>query len=234
MDTDPAATTPHAAPPDGTSTRKLVAWATFVGALVAVNYTLNYSVHEDKTEAANSFYHYSTAAGSAFLYIVWLAILLWIVGRRRDLLALRRPRSLGAALGLAVLVVVGAIVANAILDPFLHGGREQGLIPDHWLSSHAGAYAVNWIVVAGLAPVVEEITFRGAGFALIAERFGPWPAVVAIGLLFAAAHGLVQAFPEFAILGGGLAWLRWRVGSVYPGIAVHAAFNSFALASVFF
>ena len=33
--------------------------------------------------------------------------------------------------------------------------------------------------------------------------------------------------------GSALAWLRSRVDSVYPGMLVHCAFNSFALATVF-
>lgn len=216
------------------STGKLIAWCAFVGALIAVNYTLNYATHQSKSTTETAFYHYSTAIGSAFLYLVWFGLLLAIVGGRWELLALRRPSSLGKAVGLAITVVVVALIANAALDPLLHGGREQGLIPKHWLSSHAGAYAANWVVVAGIAPIVEELTFRGAGFSLIAERWGPKFAILSIGLLFAAAHGLAQAFPEFAILGALLAWLRWRVRSVYPGMLVHCAFNSFALASVFF
>ena len=45
---------------------------------------------------------------------------------------------------------------------------------------------------------------------------------------------LLQALPELAIFGFALAWLRSRVDSVFPGMLVHCAFNSFALATVFF
>ena len=61
-----------------------------------------------------------------------------------------------------------------------------------------------------------------------------WIGIIATGLLFAASHGLVQAFPELAALGFALAWLRQRTDSVYPGMLVHGTFNSLALAAVFF
>jgi membrane protease YdiL (CAAX protease family) len=131
-------------------------------------------------------------------------------------------------LGYMDVVLIVVWVATAIIDPYLHGAREQGLTPNHWEPSHAGAYAANFVVIAGFAPVVEELTFRGLGFSLL-RRFGVPFAIVAIGVLFALAHGLVEAFPELLIFGSALAWLRWKTDSVYPGMFVHATFNAISL-----
>jgi len=219
-------------PRPGSVNRKLVGWFVLVGVLIAQGYAGNYA---DKTKDLNVLYHYSTAIGSAVVYAIMLGLVLWIAVRRRDLLALRRPStSWLAALGLTVLVFVGAEIAIQAMDPFLHAGREQGLLPKHWLPKHAGAYAANWVVVAGIAPFVEELTFRGLGYSLLAERFGAWTAIGATALLFAASHGLFQALPELAALGAGLAWLRSRIDSIYPGMIVHGVFNSLALSAVFF
>ncbi len=76
--------------------------------------------------------------------------------------------------------------------------------------------------------MVEELTFRGLGFSLL-ERFGTWTAILTIGVTFALAHGLVQAFPELAVFGCALAWLRWKTVSVYPGMLLHGTFNSISL-----
>lgn len=212
--------------------RKLAGWLVLVAVLILQGYAGNYAGGKP---AANVLYHYSTAIASAAVYAVMLAIVFWIAGSRRDLLALRRPSMWWLkALGLAVLLFVGAEIAIQAMDPFLHAGREQGLVPKHWIPRDAGGYAANWIVIAGVAPVVEELTFRGLGYSLIAERYGKWAAIISIGLLFAASHGLLQALPELATLGCGLAWLRSRTNSVYPGMIVHAVFNSLALAVVFF
>ncbi len=214
----------------GHVSRKLAAWTVFVAAIAALNYASNLTSKTDTGEL----YRYSTAVGGLVLYGLWLGIVLWIARGRRDLLALRRPASWLGALGFALLVLFLAYLTIRAIDPFLHGGREQGAIPKRWQPSHAGAYASNWFVVAVVAPIVEELTFRGLGYSLIAERYGKWVAIVAIGLLFAAAHGLVQAFPELAALGFALAWLRARTDSVYPGMIVHSIFNSLALSAVFF
>jgi membrane protease YdiL (CAAX protease family) len=204
---------------------RLVAWATLVLLLAAVQYAGRLTEGEPDR---NVLYQYSTAVGSALVYGVILLLVLWIAAFRRDLLALRAPRSWKGALGLSLLVLVGVYVSLALIDPFLHAGREQGLTPTGWQPEHAGAYVANFVVVALMAPVVEELTFRGVGYSLL-ERFGRWVAILAVGIAFALDHGLVQAFPELAIFGCALAWLRSRTLSVYPGMAVHATFNSIAL-----
>lgn len=211
--------------------RKLTAWLALALALVAIGYAGN--LGSGGVTHTNVLYEYSTAVGDTFVYVVILAIVLWIAGGDRGLMALRRPASWPRSIGLAVSVLFSSfVVIDFMLDPFLHGGREQGVVPTHWVPAHAAAYAVNWLVVAGVAPVVEELTYRGLGVSLLA-RYGKWVSIVTVALLFAGAHGLVQAFPELALLGAALAWLRFRTDSVYPGMLVHAAFNSIALAYVF-
>ena len=83
-------------------------------------------------------------------------------------------------------------------------------------------------MIAVVAPVVEELLFRGIGFHLLA-RFGTIAAILGTGLAFGLYHGLVNALPVLALFGVALAWLRARTNSVYPGMLVHAAFNSVAL-----
>ena len=209
-----------------------------IGSIIALNYLGNYAVTSEQAEQT-ALYNYSTAIFAAVVYGLMLGIVLLIAGFRvtsDGALAADAPRlapaeALALAIGLAVAVLIVSAILIGLMDPFLHGGREQGVVPKHWMHGHAGAYAANWVVVAGVAPFVEETTFRGLGYSLFA-RWGAWVAIIATGLLFAASHGLLQAFPELATLGFGLAWLRSRVDSVYPGMLVHCPFNSFALASV--
>ena len=224
---------PNLRGPSLRGTQKLAAFGALVATISSLNYLGTYAIHASKAQTENTLYHYSTAVLAVVVYALMLLFVLWIADWKREPLALRRPRNWLGALGLAALVFVGILLVNLAIDPFLHAGREQGTIPPHWLPAHAGAYAANWIVVAGVAPVVEEITYRGLGFTLIDARFGTTVAIVAIGVLFAVSHGLFQALPELAIFGAALAWLRSRVDSVYPGMLVHSAFNSVALAAVF-
>ena len=163
-----------------------------------------------------------------FLFVCWIA------GWHRKLLAFRQPKKWLPALGLAAIVLLATFVVSFLLEPILHAGREQGALPEVWKPQHAAAYAANWIVVAGVAPFVEESTYRGLGYSLFDARWGKWIAIVGVGVAFGLSHGLVQALPVLIFFGSALAWLRSRVDSVYPGMLVHSAFNSLGLAAVFF
>jgi len=105
---------------------------------------------------------------------------------------------------------------------------EQGLTPSHWEPAHAAAYVVNGIVICTWVPFVEELTYRGLGYTLL-EPFGRWTAIVAVGLLFGLAHGLVLSLPVIAAFGCVLAWLRSETDSVFPGMVLHGLFNLVAL-----
>lgn len=205
----------------------LALWASFVLTFAALSYSVRFS--EGKPEK-DILYKWSTVAAGLAQFVVVALIVYGIagLGRRRDLLALRRPTSWGLAALIGIGIGIAMLVLVSLLGPLLDPGQEQGLTPDHWESAHAAAYVGNGLVVAVVAPIVEELTFRGLGYSLLA-RFGRWTAIVLVGVLFALAHGLVEAFPFLAAFGAMLAYLRSRVDSVYPGMIVHAVFNATAL-----
>lgn len=198
----------------------------FIGVISLAGFTLGGAPQ-------NALYEYTTAVGQLVQYGLFLLVTLAIAGWRLELLALRRPPSWPRAIAIAVPLFIGAEIVISALDQLLHGTREQGLVPRHWQPSHAGAYTANFLVVVFVAPFVEELMFRGLGFSLL-RRYGAWQAIILVGLAFGLYHGLPRALPELAIFGGALAWLRWKTDSVYPGMLVHATFNTIALASVFF
>jgi uncharacterized protein len=206
-------------------TARRVLWLAFVAALIALAYGSRATVGKPDPDVL---YRYSSAVDVAVQYGILLAVVVALAGASRRLLAMRRPRSWRRALGLATGVFVAIYIAAGILDHFLQAGREQGLTPSHWESAHAGQYAANFVMIALLGPMVEELTYRGLGYTLL-ERWGRWTAIVATGLLFGLSHGLIEGLPVLTIFGIGLAWLRSRVGSVYPGMVVHGVFNALAL-----
>ena len=109
-------------------------------------------------------------------------------------------------------------------------GKEQGLTPTHWEPAHAGAFAANLVLFAVVAPIVEELTFRGLGQSLL--RFlGRMPSIALTGIAFGLAHGLLEALIVLVPFGIALAWLRDRTRSIYPGMVVHGLFNGIALAA---
>jgi membrane protease YdiL (CAAX protease family) len=206
---------------------KLYAWLAFVAAFAALNYA---SRLVPSKPDRNVLFTWSAAIGGLVQMGIILGIVLAIARDRPkdEYLGLRRPTSWGRAIGLCVLVLIGVFVLSAILSPLLHPGEEQGLVPKTWHADKAAPFVANFIVVCLVAPIVEELTFRGLGYRLL-EPFGRWTAVLLVGLLFGLAHGLVEALPILAAFGAGLAYVRMRTGSVYPGMIVHATFNSLVL-----
>ena len=208
--------------------RKLTWWWILVGVLALLAYSSRASGGRPPKDAL---YQWGTAVSAAVVYAVVLGLVLLIARgeHMRELLALRLPRSWGAAMGWALVIFVLVLVVGAALDPFLDAGEEQGLTPSGWDSGRAAAFAANAVVVAGIAPVVEELTYRGVGYSLL-RPYGVASAIIGVGIAFGLAHGLVEALLILSLFGMGLAFLRERTDSVYPPILLHAAFNGFALA----
>jgi hypothetical protein len=63
----------------------------------------------------------------------------------------------------------------------------------------------------------------------VLRPYGTVLAVVATGLLFGLAHGLLIGLPILAFFGLVVGWLRIKTESIYPPIALHAVFNGVAL-----
>jgi membrane protease YdiL (CAAX protease family) len=85
-----------------------------------------------------------------------------------------------------------------------------------------------------LGPVLEEIAFRGIGFAGIAASLGPTGATVITTALFLAAHAPEKMYYPLGFLDVGLlalasCHLRLRHGSIWPGILLHVLYNSLGL-----
>lgn len=204
---------------------RLVLWLILVGLLIAVAYG---SRAGSGKPSSQTLYQWSTAVGAIVQDAIVLGIVLAIAGFRRDLLALRRPRSLGRTLLVVLAALLAIYVFEGLYSALAHPGNEQGLTPSRWEPAHAAAYVVNSIVICTWVPFVEELTYRGVGYSLLA-RFGRWPAIVLVGVLFGLSHGLLVSLPILAVFGCVLAWIRSRTRSVLPGVVLHSSFNLVAL-----
>lgn len=214
--------------------RRLAFWAAFVGCIALLNYSVRFTGGSSQKASGHvSLYSYSTFVGGALVYAIWLGIVLLICINRFDLLALRRParRWRAARLAGAAILAVWLLEWLVSLIPLPQSpAHEQGITTVHWQPAHAGAFALNVVLFAGVAPFVEELTFRGSGQSLL--RFlGSVPSIVIVGIAFGLAHGLVEALLVLVPFGIVLAWLRDRTDSVVPGMFVHALFNGAALAA---
>jgi len=88
------------------------------------------------------------------------------------------------------------------------------------------------VVVTFLAPVVEELFYRGLMLRAAARRLGrPW-AVLGTSAIFGISHFQLVQFPGLFVFGVVLAVLAVRTGRLGASIAAHVAFNGVAVAGL--
>ncbi len=81
------------------------------------------------------------------------------------------------------------------------------------------------IVLVVVAPLTEELLFRGLILHGLMQRYGTVPAVLLSTLLFALVHVNPYQFASAITMGVFLAWLFVRTRSLWPCIIAHALFN---------
>lgn len=82
-----------------------------------------------------------------------------------------------------------------------------------------------------LGPMLEELAFRGIGFAGLAMRLGPLWASALTSLVFVAAHAQEKlhyppGFIDVGLMALASCWLRLRHHSIRPGITLHILYNT--------
>lgn len=215
-----------------TPERRVSPWWMLLPALLFV---LNFvgGLASDTGDRSNAVYDLPTLIASGAIEVAFAAYAVLAVRLSAqpvaETLAIRRV-PLRAALVTGVVGLIAILASEALLDPFFNGGAKQGIEPTHgpqtthqWVS-----VAVAVVTLVLIAPIAEELMFRGLGFAAL----GP-VAVPVTSLLFAIAHGLPSLLVEVAVAGLVLAEIRRRTRSVLPGMGVHIAFNGIALVVAF-
>ncbi|HQH28113.1 MAG TPA: type II CAAX endopeptidase family protein [Oligoflexia bacterium] len=132
---------------------------------------------------------------------------------------------------LVVLIIYAAVLTALGIDP---SGGAHPIVP--LVTSSENRQTVFLVVVLAviIAPVVEEIMFRGALYSWLREGLRPFPAMLFSSLLFAALHpqGAIGLVP-LTFIGLVLAFVReWR-GNLTTCIMAHACVNGGTLALVF-
>lgn len=129
----------------------------------------------------------------------------------------------------AYVAIVPLIAAALVFAEALSGYFPQ---PSHPIQDELrGATGAVWIgiflMAAVLAPILEELTFRGLLFPALASNMKrPLWAILACGFLFACIHPQGPLiWPALMAVGAAAAYLRYYTGSIVPSVVLHATHN---------
>jgi membrane protease YdiL (CAAX protease family) len=134
-------------------------------------------------------------------------------------------RSVGwAALGMIVFYVLAAIWVTIAGDP------DQSTAEDVGADESDLALVAAGFLFIFVAPVVEEVFFRGFFYGSLRTRLGVALSALLCGGVFGVIHAGsgIEAVPILIALGIIFCLVREKTGSLYPCIAMHAVNNTFA------
>ena len=144
-----------------------------------------------------------------------------------------RTAGVRAHLGLPLLVLLASISLTGLLVLLARALGIEALLPPETPDLLRGAMPVQYAAVIGivvfLAPLAEEVFFRGFVLQGLLPSLGPWGAVAASAALFSVAHAAVGLLIPIFILGLLLGWLFLRAGSIWACVTAHAFQNALAL-----
>ncbi len=176
-------------------------------------------------------------AGQSLAYLLILAYMYVLVTRERG-----RPNFLAALhwnwpSNIAVYVLAGFILSLALqaVAHFLPIPKELPI--DSFFRTPAEAWALGILSIT-LAPLMEELFFRGFLYPVLARRLGVTFAVFATALGFAALHGAQLLFSWGPVLviflvGLVLTMVRAKTNSVAAGVIIHMAYNGTITVAMF-
>ena len=183
-----------------------------------------------------------------FSNLLILGMALWILSRITDptlparfVLPSRKSAAIGVAAGLGAVVVSSAV--EYLSDRYLHTNLAQDSTTTMLLPHSIDQLALGVFTVAVMAPLAEEVYFRGIVLGWVRRHWGMAWAIGLSSLVFGAMHlkwltpggtdGMI-ATAELAAMGMLLALVAVRTGSLWTSVITHAVNNlCAALAAVF-
>ena len=171
----------------------------------------------------------------SFVYLPLLALTVYYIrirgGKLNEIgISLANPKHIvvGFLFGLTLMVV--SAVVSILLSPFGLIPQQEGLGE---IIGLPGVLPTMLLWIGILAPIIEEIFFRGFSYSAFKSRWGKGIAIVASSLLFTVAHFDPLRIVQFMVLGVLLAYAYERTGSLPLVVLAHMVNNTVAIVLAF-
>ena len=185
-----------------------------------------------------------TAEADAILYeklmehsneVMLLAYCLTLIGLLIWAKVVKNPFFVHTGLNLKTTRPIGVLSLLAGVAANIWFSLMLGLIPwpETWVEEYLDASAaitssslpIELLTVVLLAPLVEEILFRGMVYRYLSMALPAGAAILFQGMLFGGMHGTMIWIAYASILGCIIGYVRSRTGSLHATILMHIGFN---------
>jgi membrane protease YdiL (CAAX protease family) len=146
-----------------------------------------------------------------------------------------RRAGLGQAAGTAFVGMLVFYAFAVIYTGVVHPSHPQKVVQDVGADKGTAALIAGAVLIIGVAPVAEELFFRGFLFRILRLRMGLVAAAVVDGVVFGAVHyedpGTAALLPVLAFLGFLFCLVYEQTGTLFATIAMHAFNNMVSYAA---
>lgn len=171
------------------------------------------------------------------IFALLVSIITFYVSRRirpTDWLGLRWRKWphvfwIGPTAVIGMWIVLGFLQASGYIswmEKLIGGSSTQDAVKLMRESKDNVTVAMMCFSAAIVAPLAEEIIFRGYLFPVAKKFGGLWIGMIFSSLVFAAGHGNVPLLLPLFLLGMVMAYAYEKTGSIWSSIAIHFCFNS--------
>jgi membrane protease YdiL (CAAX protease family) len=174
-----------------------------------------------------------------YFLVLWELVLIlpawWLTIRKYrlswDSLGLRNFDLTSLAIGCGLMIFT--VFFNFFFNLYLVFKNIQPTIEINDLFNNGASPWLIFLTGIGIAPLVEEIFFRGFIYTGMREKYGWIAAALISSALFAGVHLQPISMPPIFLMGLIFAYLYERTRSIWPAVIMHFATNALSLAAAY-
>ena len=133
-----------------------------------------------------------------------------------------------------LMIIPFVLLTSLLMNEFVGSqGGSNPLLEIVLNNNNYFAFALLFLTTTFLAPLFEEIIFRGVLLPILSRDFGIIVGILISSIVFAIAHLSIGEFPPLLVLGIGLAITRLISGRLTSSIIMHSLWNGLTFFNLF-
>ena len=147
-----------------------------------------------------------------------------------------KPISKGLLYGFRgwLMIIPIVLLTSLLMNYFIENQMGSNPLLEIVLNNNNNfAFLILFVTTTLLAPLFEEIIFRGVLLPILSRDFGKILGIVSSSFIFALAHLSFSEFPPLFILGIGLACTRLISGRLISSVVMHSLWNGLTFLNLF-